>query len=173
MRYKVVVNGRGAECYVHLLEDEQRQKLHESDVENDNCEPEVISEIVNKNDIFDTDDIFLGPFNDPENFIIQVYNENDDLIWESKNNHEFEDHDFEYLFENDKSLIVEDYTKGQFYFYEIELDEEFDPKKLKPVVSEIGERVEIITDFTYNGTDLSFFKEYGDYWSKGLTYYLN
>ena len=49
----------------------------------------------------------------------------------------------------------------------------FDFKKLKPVVSEIGERTEIITDFTYNGTDLSFFKEYGDYWSKGITYYLN
>ena len=75
MRYKVVVSGRGAECYVHLLEDGQRQKLFESEVENGDCEPEVISEIVNKNDIFETDDIFLGPFNNPEHFMIQVYNE--------------------------------------------------------------------------------------------------
>jgi len=80
---------------------------------------------------------------------------------------------FEYIFEDDKSLIIEDYTKGQFFQYDIELDEEFDSKKLKPIVTEIGERVEIITNFTYNETDLSFFKEYGDYWSKGLTYYLN
>lgn len=173
MRYKVVVGGRGAECYVHLLEDEQRQRLFESGVEDDNCEPEVISEIVNKNDIFETDDTFLGPFNNPEHFMIQVYNENDDLIWESKNDHEFEDYIFEFVFEEDKSLIIEDYTKGQFFQYDIELDEEFDPKKLKPIVTEIGERVEIITNFTYNETDLSFFKEYGDYWSKGLTYYLN
>jgi hypothetical protein len=173
MRYKVVVSGRGAECYVHLLEDEQRQKLFESEVENGDCEPEVISEIVNKNDIFETDDIFLGPFNNPEHFMILVYNENDDLIWESKNDHEFEDYDFEYIFEDDKSLIIEDYTKGQFFQYDIELDEEFDSKKLKPIVTEIGDRVEIITNFTYNETDLSFFKEYGDYWSKGLTYYLN
>jgi hypothetical protein len=105
--------------------------------------------------------------------MIQVYNENDDLIWESKNDHEFEDYIFEFVFEEDKSLIIEDYTKGQFFQYDIELDEEFDPKKLKPIVTEIGERVEIITNFTYNETDLSFFKEYGDYWSKGLTYYLN
>ena len=60
-----------------------------------------------------------------------------------------------------------------FNDYFEELDEEFDPKKLKPIVTEIGDRVEIITNFTYNETDLSFFKEYGDYWSKGLTYYLN
>jgi len=97
----------------------------------------------------------------------------DDLIWESKNDHEFEDYIFEFVFEEDKSLIIEDYTKGQFFQYDIELDEEFDPKKLKPIVTEIGERVEIITNFTYNETDLSLFKEYGDYWSKGLTYYLN
>lgn len=173
MTYKVVVSGRGAECYVHLLEDEQRKKLHELDVENDKCDPEVISEIVKKIDIFDTDNIFLGPSNDPEDFIIEVYNENNDLIWESNKNHKFGGCDFEYLFEKDKSLIVEEYTKGQFYYYEIELEEEFDPKKLKPVVSEIGERVEIITDFTYHGTDLSSFKEYGDYRSKGITYLLN
>lgn len=173
MKYRIVVSGRGGECYIHTLEEEQKIKLHESDVENDGCEPEVISEVLNKYDVFDTDNIYLGPYNDPENFIIQVYNENDDLIWESKNDHEFEDYDYQYLFETEKSLIVEDYSKGQFYEYELELDEEFDPKSLKPIVSEIGERVEIITDFTYNGTDLSFFKEYGDYWSKGITYYLN
>jgi len=173
MRYKVVVSGRGAECYIHKIEEEQRQKLHESDVESGDCDPEVISEIVNKYDIFESDDIYLGPYNDPENFIIQVYNENDDLIWESKNDHEFEDHDYQFLFETDIALIIEDYSKGQFFQYEIELDEEFDPKSLKPIVSEIGERIEIITDFTYNGTDLSLFKEFGDYWSKGLTYYLN
>jgi hypothetical protein len=173
MRYKVVVSGRGVECYVHLLEDEQRQRLFESDVENDNCDSDVVSEIIGKNDIFETDDIFLGPFNESDSFIIKVYNENNDLIWESEDDHEFEDHDYEFIFEDDKSLIVQDYTKGEFYQYDIELDEEFDPKKLKPIVTEIGERVEIITNFTYNEIDLSLFKEYGDYWSKGITYYLN
>jgi hypothetical protein len=51
--------------------------------------------------------------------------------------------------------------------------ENFDENKLKPIVTEIGERVEIITGFYYNEVDLLNYKEYGDYWSKGITYYLN
>jgi hypothetical protein len=42
-----------------------------------------------------------------------------------------------------------------------------------PIVTEIGERVEIITDLMYNEVELSSYKEFGDYWSKGITYYLN
>jgi hypothetical protein len=95
------------------------------------------------------------------------------MIWESPNNHEFDDVQMEFKFETDQVLIVEDYIKGQFYTYEIELEKDFDPALLIPISTEIGERVEIITDLIYNEVELSNYKEFGDYWSKGLTYYLN
>jgi hypothetical protein len=102
-----------------------------------------------------------------------VYDESESMVWESPNNHEFDDVQMEFKFETDQVLIVEDYIKGQFYFYEIELEKDFDPTLLIPIVTEIGERVEIITDLMYNEVELSYYKEFGDYWSKGLTYYLN
>jgi hypothetical protein len=79
----------------------------------------------------------------------------------------------EFKFDTDEVLIVEDYTKGQFYIYEVELEKDFNPSLLVPIITEIGERVEIITDLMYNEVELSSYKEFGDYWSKGITYYLN
>jgi hypothetical protein len=172
-KYKIIISGRGAECYVHSINKEQLHKLIECGVENDECEHESISEILDKVDIFETDNIFLGPYNNPDDFFIQVFNDNNVKVWESNEKCEFQETENEYLFESDNSLIIEDYTKGEFYNYEIEVDGDFDENKLKPIVTEIGERVEIITGFYYNEVDLLNYKEYGDYWSKGITYYLN
>jgi hypothetical protein len=123
--------------------------------------------------VTDSDDIFIGPYNHPENYYITVYDENENMIWESSDKREFEDVQMEFKFETDEVLIVEDYIKGQFYTYEIELEKDFDPALLIPISTEIGERVEIITDLIYNEVELSNYKEFGDYWSKGITYYLN
>jgi hypothetical protein len=173
MKYKIIVSGRGAECYVHSIDENQKSKLFECDVENDNCEHEEIIEILNKNDIFETDNIYLGPYNDPENFIIEVFNENEVKVWSSENDHEFKEDEYEFIIGKENYLIVEDYTKGQFFNYEIELDEEFDSDKLKPVITEVIDGIEIITKIRYGEIDLEVFKEYGDYWSKGITYYLS
>jgi hypothetical protein len=132
-----------------------------------------VAEILGVDFVTDSDDIFLGPYNDPELYYITVYDENENVVWESSDKHEFEDIQMEFKFESDEVLIVEDYTKGQFYFYEIELEKDFNPSLLIPIVTEIGERVEIITDLIYNEVELSYYKEFGDYWSKGITYYLN
>jgi hypothetical protein len=172
-KYKIVISGRGAECYVHSINEEQLKEFISSEVESGDCEPETISEILNKEDIFETDNIFLGPYNNPEDFLIQVFNDNNIKIWESDQKFEFQETENEYLFETDNSLLIEDYTKGEFYNYEIEVDGEFDENKLKPVITEIAEVVEIITGFYYGDVDLNNYKDYGDYWSKGITYYLN
>jgi hypothetical protein len=172
-KYKIVISGRGAECYVHSINEEQLKEFISSEVESGDCEPETISEILNKEDIFETDNIFLGPYNNPEDFLIQVFNDNNVKIWESDQKFEFQGTENEYLFETDNSLLIEDYTKGEFYNYEIEVDGEFDENKLKPVITEIAEVVEIITGFYYGDVDLNNYKDYGDYWSKGITYYLN
>jgi hypothetical protein len=172
-KYKIVVSGRGSECYVYKLNEDQHKQLLEFNVESGECDSDKISNIIGVEGIFTSDDIFLGPYNSPEDYIIQVYKEDDNKIWESKDNHEFNDYDTEYLFELDKVLLVDDFVKGEFYSFEIEIDGDFDPDKLIPIVTEISERIEIITGFIYNDVNLSQFKEYGDYWSKGITYYLN
>ncbi len=169
MKYKIVFAGRGCETYVHKINDLQFDKLKETDLENPNVD--FISEFLSKDDIFTTDDTFLGVYNDPECYMISVYDESDSLIWESDVNHEFEDCEFNCVFDNEKSLLVEDYVKGQFFSYEIDL-EQFDANKLIPVITEIGEVVEIITDITYDGQSLNDTKDWLDFWSKGINYYL-
>jgi len=139
MKYKIQIFGRGGECYVHLLNDEQHEKLFDGGVEQDLIDSQDIADILEKPDIFsETDDIFLGTYTEDHCIQIKVTNENDVVVWESTD----------------------------------EIDEEFKSEKLKLIVTELGERIELITSVTYNDVDLEPFKDYGDYWSKGLTYFL-
>ena len=172
-KYKITVSGRGAECYVHSISTENRKLLFEGKVEDDEMESEQIAEVLGVDYITDTDESFIGPYNNSEHFMVTVVDENDKKVWESPDNHEFKESQQEYKFDDDDVLIVEDYIKGEFYSYEIELEKDFDPSKLVPIITEIGNTVEIITNFMYNEVELSGYKEFGDYWSKGITYYLN
>jgi hypothetical protein len=172
-KYKITVSGKGAECYVHRVNTDKRVRLIEGKVEEDKMESSEVAEILGIDFITDSDDIFLGPYNDPKLYYITVYDENENVVWESDNKHKFDDVQMEFKFDTDEVLIVEDYTKGQFYIYEVELEKDFNPSLLVPIITEIGERVEIITDLMYNEVELSSYKEFGDYWSKGMTYYLN
>jgi hypothetical protein len=172
-KYKITVGGRGAECYVHSINTENRKLLFEGKVEYDEMESEQISEILNVESITDTDNVFVGPYNDPEHFMITVTDENEKKIWESSDKHEFKEIQEEYIFDDNDALVVEDYIKGEFYSYEVELEKDFDPTKLLPIITEIGNSVVIISDLIYNEVELKPYKNYGDYWSKGITYYLN
>lgn len=172
MIYKITLSGKGSESYIHELNNDQIDSLKSLDLEN--TDSDEISNILDKNDIFETDEIILGPYSHPENYYIEVFDENEDIIWKSEDEHEFEDCHFNCVFDNpdDKVLIVEDYVKGQFLSFTIET-ESFDPKKLIPVITEISERIEVITGMFYGEQDLSESKDYLDYWSKGITYHLN
>jgi len=172
MKYKIIVSGRGSECYVHSIDENQKSKLSDLGIDNSYGEHETISEILDKDDIFETDTIFLGPYNDPETFIIEVFNENNDKVWSSESNHEFKEEEFEFITAEGNYLIVDDYTKGEFFNYEIELEEDFDSDKLKPVITEVIDGLDLITKIQYAETDLEVFKDYGGYWSKGITYHL-
>jgi hypothetical protein len=170
MKYKITLSGRGSESYIHQLSDSQYEIFKELDLENPDSDQ--LAQILEKNDIFETDDIFLGPYNDPEHYIIEVHDDGDNLVWSSSEDHWFDDCEFECKFDNDKVLIAEDYSKGQYFSYTIECDE-FVPEKLKPIVIEVGERFEVIVDLKYDNKDLSDTKDWLDYWSKGMYYYLN
>ena len=172
MKYRILVSGKGSECYVHKISPEIKSILLERKVENDEMDAEEIAEVLGIHFVTDSDDIVMGPYNDPENYFIQVLDENDKKIWESDNDHEFEDYQFNFLFEDETILTVDDYIKGTFFTYELELEKDFDHKKLIPIVSEISGEISLITDLMYEDIDLRDYKEFGDYWSKGLTYSL-
>ena len=172
-KYTIEVYGKGGEAYVFNLTDEQKLKLSEGNVESDEMDVDEIADILNVNDVYDTDNIYIGPYPQPSSFGVKVINENGDKVWESKDDWELDFEEYEYAFEKPNVLIVEDYIKGIFFTYELEIEEDFDYKKLKPIVTEISESVELLTELTYNGVNLNSFKDFGDYWSKGLTFYLN
>lgn len=172
-KYKIIVGGKGAECYVHRINTEKKARLLEGRVEEEKMETQEVAEVLGLDFVTDCDDIFLGPYNNPELYHITVVDENETTIWESETDHQFEDYQWEYKFEDDQVLVVEDYSKGIFYEYELELEKDFDSKLLVPITTEIAEKVEIITGLLYDESDLSYYKEYGDYWSKGLTFHIN
>ena len=66
--------------------------------------------------------------------------------------------------------IIKNYSKGEFFTFRLETEEEFDPQKLKPVIYEVAEVRDIISGMIYGDDDISDSKEFCDYWSKGFYY---
>lgn len=168
-KYYITLIGKGAEYYLHPINPEQKEKLSELDPKT--LDYKVVTEILGYEELAYTDISFTGVFYDPELFSIMAYKDEDmeNLLWESSDDFEFEDEDYEY-FDFSQTLLVEDYAKGTFFSFEIET-EEFDPKKLVPIIKSINDN-EIITSFKYDGVDLSETKNFDDYSSKGFSYYI-
>ena len=171
-KYKISVSGKGSETFVFPINEEQIQRLKEIDVEKSDIDFDEVGEILNVESISDTDISYIGAYSDPELFHIEVENENGEVIWESDTQFYPEDNVEEYLYDDENVLLVEDYQKGTFFTYELELEEEFNFALLNLIIKEIGERVEIVVGLTYNGNDIENFKDFGDTWSKGISYYL-
>lgn len=171
-KYKINVSGKGSETFVFPINEEQIQRLKEIDVEKSDIDFDEVGEILNVESISDTDISYIGAYSDPELFHIEVENENGVIIWESDTQFYPEDNVEEYLYDDENVLLVEDYQKGTFFTYELELEEEFNFALLNLIIKEIGERVEIVVGLTYNGNDIENFKDFGDTWSKGISYYL-
>jgi hypothetical protein len=171
-KYKIEVSGKGAEAHVFNLTDDQKQKLLEGDVMDDGMSVDEIYEVLGVDDFLDSDETLIGLYPNPYLVGVSVYNENDDKVWESDENLNLQTEDVEYKYDNPNTLIIEDYIKGTPIIYEVEIEELFDPKHLEPVIISVAETVELVVGFKYNNVDLSPFRDYGDYWSKGLSFYL-
>jgi hypothetical protein len=172
MKYKIEITGRGVDCYVHKITEFQKNDLIDNEIEMNVDSIDDVANILSIDDVFDTDLVHTGFYNDSENYIIKVRyvdsNKTLELI-----EYYFDDYDYTSIYRDDNYLIISDQVKGNILNYEIDIEDEFDIGKLKPVVLDLCENLEIITDFTYDGKDLTDNKEYGDYDSKGFSYYLN
>ena len=175
MKYKIEVSGRGGDSNIFKLTEEQREKLSDGDVESGNMGYEEICEILGVEDYFSSSDQIMGLYNGKnhgEHLYIEVYDESGEVIWKSSEDHDFEEVEESYEHNDGNYLLIEDYQKGLFFHYELELEPEFNPDLLSIKIVELLDGMsELITDVKYNGNTIDF-KDYGDTSSKGYTYYL-
>jgi hypothetical protein len=173
-KYKIKVGGRGAECYVFPLTDEQLTKLKAGKIVEEKMNMEDICDVLGVESVFDSELVYFGPYDDSDLCDIKVLDENDELVVDLTDNWDYEitnNEDYIDVHCEEKNLIVEDTCKGQFFEYEIETKEDFDVSKLSPIITEVGEYVNIITGLRYDDKVLEV-TDYGDYWSKGFYFYL-
>lgn len=172
-KYKIEVSGKGSEVMVFPLDDLQKTKLLNGDVEGEGMTSGEVLEVLEVEEFLDSEHILIGLYPNPNLLSIRVYDEGGIKIWESDDEFNLQSEDIEYLYEEPNTLVVEDYIKGTPFIYDLEIEEEFDPKHLEPIVVSVGEVIELMTDLKYNNVILSPFREFGDYWSKGLSFYLS
>lgn len=175
MKYKIEVSGRGSESFIFRLTDVQKEKLSDLDVESGNMNYEEICEILGIEDYFSSNDSIIGLYNGKnhgEHLTVEVFDESTELVWSSDENYDFEEVEEHYQYNDGNFLLIEDYQKGLFFHYELEIDEEFDPNLLSIKLVELLDGMsELITDIKYNGETIDF-KDCGDTSSKGYSYYL-
>jgi hypothetical protein len=177
MKYKIKLGGRGADIWVHDINEEQKKLLKEGNVTADKMEMDDIAKILNVNMVDESDNVYTGVYDEQDAIVIEVRDESGNVIFDSTEEDEWYfdyetlmDYDnSEFVHEGDNKFIVESYSKGNFFEFELEC-EEFDPIKLSPQLVEINERFQLITGLFYEGKELE--KEFDDYWGKGYYYHL-
>ena len=173
MKYTLEISGRGCEAFLFKLTDEQFETLYDADVEGDALSVEEVCNILEIEDFFSTNDCLTGLYNGKNNgeyLWIKVLDENEEVIWESEENFDFEEIEDYYEYNDGHYLLVEDYQKGNFFNFVLETDE-FNPNLLSAKIIELLDgRQELITDLKYNGEEM--LKDYGDTSSKGYTFIL-
>lgn len=176
MKYKVTLGGRGADLYIHRINEEQKNKLKEMGVENPDVpvDWDKLIEVLNVDMWDSTDEVFSGIYPDPNLYYITVTDENDEMVWESTDDFFMdqgeEDEDYKYIEQTDV-LLIEHVFKGTFKEYSLEIDEDFNPEKLTYKLLDYNEDVEIITDLKYDNKEMEL-EEWGDNWSKGTYLYI-
>lgn len=173
MKYTLEISGRGCEAFLFKLTDEQFETLYDADVEGDALSVEEVCNILEIEDFFSTNDCLTGLYNGKNNgeyLWIKVLDENEEVIWESEENFDFEEIEDYYEYNDGHYLLVEDYQKGNFFNFVLETDE-FNPNLLSAKIIELLDgRQELITDLKYDGEEM--LKDYGDTSSKGYTFIL-
>ena len=165
--FRITVGGLGGEIYIHKLDLETYDKFDElGEITSDEIDELGIE------DIFDSEEIVSGAYNDPECYVIEVF-EGENLIWSSLENNDVIDDGFYETQYCGEYLLCEDYIKGPNFFSCELTTEEFDPTKLKTVITDVGEMRELITNLMYDNITLERNYDESEFWSKGLSYFLS
>jgi hypothetical protein len=173
-RYTIEISGRGAECYVFLLTDEQLTKLKIGGIVEERMDMDDVYEVLGIESVLDSELTYFGPYDDSDLHSIKVLGEDGELVEDLTDNWSYEitnDDDYVSVHYEEKNLIIEDTCKGEFFKCVLEIEGDFDSSKLTPIITEVGEYVNIITGLRYDDKVLEV-TDYGDYWSKGFYFYL-
>lgn len=172
--YTVILGGNGAECFVHQINQEQKEQLYDMGLEDDTNEVDW-DELTNILDVEEwdySDETYSGPYNNPKSLRITVMDDNDSKVWESSDEDYLQSEDDDIVnIEIENALMIEMYTKGVYKTYKLVIPEEFDPSKLSPTIIEINEEIELIDDLKYDNQVMEIV-EYGDNWSKGAFFHI-
>lgn len=169
--HKIIIGGRGSEVYPFKLNENQFDTFYNEDVEGDNIGYDDICEILEVESYFDcSEETIMGAY--PEALYLRVEDEDGNVIYQTEKV-DYDNVDIENKHcDDDLYLFIEDYCKGDHVRYDIPLDEEFNPEKLKLSLTNVGDMIELVTGITYNGDDFNIYKGYGDTSSKGYHYHL-
>ena len=170
-KFTISIGGRGSEVCVHNIDSEQREKLEHLNLQE--CALQDVAGIleIDEMDLVSVDEIYVGAYS--EHSLLTVEDEDGDIIFEEEiEKLQLQESLSEIaltksIYQNQK-LYVNDYVKGRFFELFVEDNEPFDSNKLELEYSDI-EGLEIITKFKYKGQE----SEIGDYWSKGISFYLS
>ena len=173
-RYTIEISGRGAECYVFPLTDEQLTKLKIGGIVEERMDMDDVYEVLGIESVLDSELTYFGPYDDSDLHSIKVLGEDGELIEDLTDNWKYEitnEDDYVGVHYEEKNLIIEDTCKGEFFKCVLEIEGDFDSSKLTPIITEVGEYVNIITGLRYDDKVLEV-TDYGDYWSKVFYFYL-
>lgn len=174
--YKIVFGGRGAEIYLHYLTENKKNLLSEMFVQkkDDQVDFDKLNEILEVENWDYAEQSFSGTYPSPESYHISVFDDKDNLVWESDDNFFMdqgnEDDDYQ-LLEEQNLLLIENYIKGTIKEYILKLEEDFNPENLTYQSVDINEEIQIITDLKYNNQVMEL-DDWGDSWSKGVYFYV-
>lgn len=177
MKYKINLSGKGADCYLFKLTEEQYQYLSDNEVQQDTMDVLEIQDYLEIDDLGESDLTITGPYAEEDSLYLTVEDEEGNEIFNSDQ----EEDSFDEVLENSKwigtkyddnhFLAIEDYVKGNFFSAEIEIDETFDINKLSFSVTDLAEVRDIVSSVSYDGKELEL--EWGDYSSRGFSFILN
>jgi len=144
--YKVILSGRGAEVYIHNINQNQKEQLQEMNIEDRDVvvDWDKLNEILGVENWDYSEYVYSGPYDNPISYHITVLDENDKEVFSSDDdfymNEGESEEDYKYL-EKINVLVIEHYVKGGFLEYKLQTEEDFNPELLTPVVTEINETI--------------------------------
>ena len=153
---KVIIelSGHGEDCFIHNIDDKQFEKFEDKEVEDGEMSLSQVLKVLKKSTHKDTEISIFGP--NPDNVCLYVKDGNGNSIIEFEEDWDFEviENEDGVLFDDPNLLYISEGLKGTFYSFELELENDFDIKKLQPIKTEIGESIEVLTGLFYDGNKL-------------------
>lgn len=176
--YKIKTTGYGSDVFVYPINGEQLEALRDGDVLSGEMDIDEVCEILEIDDYYSSDYAYSGINANgglTDDITITVYDDSDNIVWESDYSFQFHDEFIDYTYEHSDGnhLLIQDILKGEFMIYTLNLedDEEFNPELLKTNVTQICDGVvELLSELSYG--DKEMIGDFGDNRGKGINFYL-